>query len=118
MNDYMSSVGSHTRAQLTFVGSTQARNFEYPLIPIDRTTTAEHETPINTKQYRFSSIHKGKSKTCGLYELNRMRFCLQNAVAAFQRMMDIELPGFQGTMGVFVCINYIVVHTGSLERYA
>jgi hypothetical protein len=72
MNDYMSSVGSQTRAQLTLVGSIQARNFEYPHIPIDHTTTAEHETPINTKQYRFSSVHKGKSNTYGLYELNRI----------------------------------------------
>jgi hypothetical protein len=117
MNDYMSSVGSHTRAQLTFVGTIQTRNFEYPHIPIDHTTTAEHETSINTKQYRFSSVHKGKSKTYCLYELNRMRFCLQNEVASFQRMMDVELPEFEGTM-VFVCINYIVVHAGSLERYA
>jgi hypothetical protein len=89
----MSSIGPHTRAQLTFVGSIQARNFEYPHIPIDHTTTAEYvtatskKTPINTKQYKFSSVHKGKSKTHGYCELNRMRFCLQIAAAAFQRII-------------------------------
>ena len=74
--------------------------------------TGFHHIPMDPKD----SHRRAFSTPFGHHEFDRMPFGLKNALATFQRLMDIVLTGLQGTE-LFVNLDDIVLYADTLEEH-